>query len=187
MLEDRGEGEREEAAYRKARHAYERGRIVHAVSLAAYCVPLGVACTAVCGSPVAARAAVLVALLLFAAVAVLLWRGRELSRAVIPGLIAGAVGFSVLLLFQASGVGCGGERCALICGTAALVSGFVALRLAIFVTQRHCAGRRGPAVGVFVIGALTAVLGLMPAGGAATAGFAVGTAAVALSIRLSRR
>lgn len=65
---DEASDEREHSAFRKARRAYELGRVALGVSFALYCLPLGLACASVCRSQLASLTAVAVAALLTATV-----------------------------------------------------------------------------------------------------------------------
>jgi hypothetical protein len=78
-----------------ARSAYERGRVAKALRTAALVVPMMLLSFGCCGSQVAALA---IGAVLAAAVTVLVWRGGVAGRAVLPGLLAGAVPLAFPLL-----------------------------------------------------------------------------------------
>jgi len=79
----------------RVRTAYERGRMAKALRTAALVAPMMLLSFGCCGSHVAALA---IGAVLAAAVTVLVWHGGVAGRAVLPGLLAGAVPLAFPLL-----------------------------------------------------------------------------------------
>ena len=111
----------------------------------------------------------------FAVGAVALWYGRDLKRAVLPGLAAGIVPLALTICANHIGHACLGDRCMSLCIPACAAGGVVAgLVVAIVgVRRRAGAGFWAAASGVAL---LTGAMGCGCAGYAGLAGLAVGFA-----------
>lgn len=158
----------EERALRRARRAYEVGRVRAGAYLLLYIAPVVAVCAVVAESSfsvVAVGAAVAVLAVAF------LWRGQALEQCLAPGFVGGALGFAVPPLFQAWGGACGDDTCSRFCAVAAFAGG----ALAIFVARRRTAqtgpraARAASALALFV-----GLLGALLAGAAGVVGFIIG-------------
>lgn len=118
------------AFQRRARFAYERGRLTNGLILASLALPL-VALGAVLG----ASRDVLICFGGFVLVgaAVLKWWGRGLGRSVVPGLVAGVWPMLLVLALVACGFGCSGlgSTCGIAGAVAGLLSGVGLVRWAM--------------------------------------------------------
>jgi hypothetical protein len=142
------------------RRAYERGRLLHAVTLSAPLLALGAMVLVLDRRP-----AVLLGLggLLFVTEAFFVWRGQQLGRGALAGLAGGAIPLVFGLCMQIVGHGCGGlasiPGCAAICTAGGLLAGSWIVWVA----------RRRPAPLPFVLAASVTAL-LVGAMGCACAG-----------------
>lgn len=112
-----------EALARRARWAYERGRVARGVHVA---VPLAlvVVLALVLGADRAWALRLGALLVLFGAV--FAWRGRMLERAVLPGVAAGLVPLAAACAAQSMGHVCVGDGCTSLCLPACIAGGLVA-------------------------------------------------------------
>lgn len=114
----------------QARAAYERGRLRAALPAGAIVLTLAVIAVVLGETPMLESGIGLTAAGLAAWMG---WRGESPGKGVLPGIVAGAIGFTVPLLARAAGLvslGCGGTA-ACIASTAAggLVAGVLLARL----------------------------------------------------------
>lgn len=161
-----------DTAQYRARRAYELARVQRAVVGFAP-VLVVVAIAAILG----VRPALVLALggLLYVLGTVLLWRGQDLGRAVLPGVVAGLLPLSLALCAKHMGHACVGGACMTVCLPACCVGGVGAgLLMAWFGSRRQrSAWFWGLASAVTV---LTGALGCLCVGLAGVAGLAGGYA-----------
>jgi hypothetical protein len=112
----------------------------------------------------------------FAVGVVLLWYGRDLKRAVLPGLAAGIAPLVLVLCANHVGHMCMGDNCTMLCIPACAVGGIVAglAVAAVGVQQRSGTGFW---VAASSIALLTGSMGCACVGYAGLAGLALGLAA----------
>ncbi|MCC6213947.1 MAG: hypothetical protein IT376_03700 [Polyangiaceae bacterium] len=156
-------------ARRKARWAYEAGRLRGAL--------LGVAPIAVVAALAACFAARPASALAFGAAtlvagAVMLWYGRDPQRAVLPGATAGLVPLVLALCASRVHV-CGPDGCSTLCVPACTLGGVIAGLAVAYVGHRRRAG-----VGFWLAGStvalLTGAMGCACVGYSGVVGLAVG-------------
>lgn len=115
--------------------------------------------------------------LMFAYGVVLLWYGRDLKRAVLPGVVAGVMPLAFALCASRIGHVCTGDRCMMVCIPACTVGGVVAGLAVAAVGHRgkHGFGYWASASGIALLtGAMgCACIGIAGVVGL-SAGFAVG-------------
>ncbi len=117
----------------RARRAYELGRLRRGLKLAALLSPLGLASALLCGAPLLSLAAVVA---LCSLVTVLTWRGLEVGRAVLPGLVAAGPAVLAPLLVRGAGHGCAASACLPVCLAACFVCGIASgALLALFAAK----------------------------------------------------
>ena len=167
---------------RRARIRYEMGRMRRAlVGFAPVLIIVAVA--AVFAKRPSSTVAFGVAT--FAVGVVLLWYGRDLKRAVLPGLAAGIVPLVLVLCANHVGHVCMGDDCTMLCIPACAVGGVAAgLAVAAVGVQRRSGA--GFWVAASSIALLTGAMGCACVGYAGLAGLAVGFA-VGLVPGLGRR
>jgi hypothetical protein len=114
--------------------------------------------------------------LMFAYGAALLWYGRDLKRAVLPGVVAGLVPLTFALCASHVGHMCSGDRCMMVCIPACTVGGLVAGLAVAAVGHRgkHGLGFWAAASGVTL---LTGAMGCACIGVTGVIGLALGFAA----------
>jgi hypothetical protein len=166
---------------RRARRAYEWGRLRQALGTAAWVAPMAALSAITCGHP---WTTVSVGLVLSLLVTLLLWRGGDLGRGVRPGLLAGLA--PLLLPAAACGHACIGGVCVLLpavcviggtlCGlvVAAFTFGTLPRRPLVLSSAFAVAGLVG-AMGCLLLG-LSGVVGM-------AAGMALGATPLAFSPR----
>ena len=112
---------------------------------------------------------------MFVAGTLALWYGRELRRAVLPGLLAGMVPLTLALCANHIGHACTGDRCVALCIPACTLGGLVA---ALAIAGLGHRGRRGLAfwIGASGIALLTGAMGCTCVGYSGLAGLALGYA-----------
>ena len=154
----------------RARAAYERGRVRHALVAALPCVAIA----AIAGLIDREWSLALsVGALLFSAAFLAYFRGRHFGRAVLPGVAAGVIPFLAIHVARASGHLCTGTSCISLCIPACVVSGVVAGLLIARVSRRSGAPLGSWAAGG-VIAALTGALGCACIGVLGVVGLVVG-------------
>jgi hypothetical protein len=109
----------------------------------------------------------------FAVGAVLLWYGRDLKRAVLPGVAAGLVPLVIALCANHVEHGCMGDHCMLFCVPACATGGVLAGLVVAGVGIRR---RSGPAfwASASAVALLTGAMGCSCVGYAGVAGLALG-------------
>lgn len=107
----------------RARRAYERGRARHAAWTATPTLAVGLVATWMSDRPLITA---LIGVALYAAAALLSWRGRQLGRGVLPGVAAGLVPFTAAHAARVYGHLCTPEGCVSICVPACLAGGIAA-------------------------------------------------------------
>lgn len=162
---------------RRARAAYERGRLWRALLGAWPVLALGGLALTLGGRPWAVGP---VALVLLALVVLLLHRGGHPARAVVPGLLGGSIPMLAALLSCRVPHGCTGhgctDGCMLVCFAAAVLGGaFMARSCQAFARGHRDVLAAGAAVAVLVGG-----LGCVVLGAAGLFGLALGLAVVAV-------
>lgn len=114
--------------------------------------------------------------MLFVAGAALLWYGRELKRAVLPGVLAGLTPLALSLCANRLGHVCTGERCLMLCVPACMVGGLAAgLALAALGYRRRYG--LGFWMGASTLALLTGAMGCACVGYSGVAGLGMGYAA----------
>jgi hypothetical protein len=168
-----------QALERRARAAYERGRLRHALvgawpvlALAALALGLGGRAWAVG----------MVAAMLLVVVVAFLHRGGAAARAVVPGLLGGSPPMLAWLLSCRVPHGCAGpgctDRCMLVCFTAALLgAAFLARRC-----QTMADGRREALLAGGAVAALVGGMGCIVLGAVGLSGLALGLLVIAVPV-----
>jgi len=147
------------------RRAYERGRVAHAVRVTAPLLALGAFVLLLDGRP-----AVMLGLgaLLFVTEALFVWRGQQLGRGALAGLVGGVIPLTFGLCMQVYGRFCGGlpmmAGCTAVCGTGGLLAGLWIAWLARRQTT--------PSSFVFAAGASALLVGAIGCACAGAGGFA---------------
>ena len=110
---------------------------------------------------------------MFSVGVVLLWYGRDLKRAVLPGVVAGLVPLVLVLCANHVDHVCLGDNCMMVCIPACTVGGIVAGLAVASVGVRH---RSGPSFwfAVSAVALLTGAMGCASVGYAGIAGLALG-------------
>lgn len=160
------------ALARRARQAYELGRLRRALRVLGIVAPLTALSLLVCAVP---QASVIIGTALAVTSVGLLWRGEDWGRSVAPGLKAGVAAFLLPVTFHAFGY-----CCRLDIETALCLGSGIAAGLAVGVTgMRQAAERRVThLVGAGVVAALAASLGCLALGVGGALGVAGGVALV---------
>ena len=170
---------------RRARAAYERGRLLRAATEAAIVVPI-VAASAIWSSSarVSLAAGVVLAVLLVALRA----RGQHFGRAALTGLVAGLAPMVLPLALHRSGWCCiGGVACTSFCFTACIVGGVIA---GAWVGARALRGESRPVAFIAAAGLvalLVGSLGCIVSGAAGLLGLAAALAASAVPVAVTGR
>ncbi len=159
----------------RARLAYETSRLRRAIIAFAPILLLVIA-AALIGQRVRYTLALGTALFTFGVV--LLWYGRDIRRAVLPGVLAGLVPMAFALCAKHIGHGCTGDGCMTLCVPACAAGGFLA-GLAIHVAWFRHGRHSGFWVAASVLTLLTGAMGCACAGLPGLVGLAVGFAAPA--------
>jgi hypothetical protein len=152
---------------RRARQQYETARLWQALPWGA----VGLVAGGVAVWRGAAYAGVF-AVLLSVVVVALRWRGQTLARGVLPGLVAGSIGYAAPLIYASTKACCAGsacgEWCTLVCALGGLGTGLVLSRSVL----------RGPdlsfALSVSIVAGLTAAIGCSTMGWVGLVGVVVG-------------
>jgi hypothetical protein len=172
---------------RRARRAYELGRLRSALRVALYVAPMTALSLIECPRP---DCNVIVGLALIAVTAGLLWRGQAYGRAVFAGLLAGSVPLLAPMLVRTGGHCCIGGACWAICMEVCIGGGFLAgtivgVRALSQRTSRGAFFAAAVAVAALagslgcVIGGVVGVIGM-------AAGMIVGSTPLVLGARLRR-
>lgn len=148
----------------RARRAYEQRRLWDALPWIIPATVLTLASIGLSGAWIPLPLGMALAALLVSFV----WRGGVLGRAIVPGLLAGSLGWGIPTVWAWS-VGCCGESCSMACTSVALVGGVVGGALL---------WRSAPsgALGSLAIASCCAAMGCVPLG----VGGLVGLLALAL-------
>jgi hypothetical protein len=107
----------------RVRHAYERGRLRHALAVSAPVLLLGALVLLVDRRPLVIGG---LAGLLFATEALFVWRGQQLGRGALAGLAGGAIPLVFGLCMQVYARVCGGMLATPICTTVCTAGGLLA-------------------------------------------------------------
>lgn len=158
---------------RRARLKYECNRAWRAVAGFAPVIVIVIAAASLGSRPASTLA---IGSAMFVSGATLLWYGRDLRRAVLPGVIAGMVPLVFALCANHFGHGCTGDRCVMLCVPACTLGGLVAGLAVAAVGHRGRHGFRfwGAASGLAL---LTGSMGCACVGYSGVAGLAIGFAA----------
>jgi hypothetical protein len=159
-----------EATRRRARRRYEWTRARQALlGFLPVLVPIGIACT-MSGRPSWALG---FGLSLFAVGVSVLWYGRELRRAVLPGLAAGAAPLLLVAFAPHFGHTCDGLTCTSLCLVACAVGGALA---GFFIGTRDVVRRGGIRLWAVTsaVAVLTGALACARLGGAGLFGLVLG-------------
>jgi hypothetical protein len=155
----------------RARRAYERARWRQGIASAWPALVLAGLCIGLGGRPIVTVA---VAIVLAATIAIAVQRGRHHARAVVPGLLAGALPLLAGLLACRLPHVCGGGACLEFCAPLCLGAGAVA-GLSLVVRSRRVERANAPSLGVAtVVALLTGALGCFFVGIGGLAGMALG-------------
>lgn len=165
----------------RTRCAYERGRVLAGLRLAAWVLPMVAFAVLLQGDP-AARLSVGGAL--FATAATFGWRGGAWGRAVIPGLLAGAVPMGLPMLARASDAGCAlaGMSCTTWCLAACLAGGTIAGALLGYRAARTSEARLAAFCASGVVAVMTGSLGCLVIGSAGLLGLVAGFGITAVPV-----
>jgi hypothetical protein len=112
-------------------------------------------------------------LLMFVVGVSLLWYGRDLKRAVLPGLVAGIVPLTLVLCANHVGHACMGDECMMVCLPACAGGGIVAGLVVAAVGYRRGHGA-GFWVGASAVALLTGAMGCICVGYSGLGGLALG-------------
>jgi hypothetical protein len=155
----------------RARGAYERGRWRVGIASAWPSLVLAGLCISLGGQPIATFG---IALVLAATIALAVQRGRHYARAVVPGLLAGALPMLAGLLACRVPHVCAGPTCMEFCAPLCLGAG--ALAGLALVVRKHRAGNAGVSSlwVATVIALLTGALGCFFIGLGGLGGMALG-------------
>jgi hypothetical protein len=155
---------------RRARLKYEWSRARRAVAGFAPAAVIVIAAALLGNRPASTLA---IGSALFVSSAILLWYGRDLRRAVLPGVVAGMVPLTFALCANHFGHACTGDRCIMLCVPACTLGGLVAglAVAAIGHRGRHGFGFWGAASGLAL---LTGAMGCACVGYSGVAGLGVG-------------
>lgn len=154
-----------------ARRAYERGRWRLGFASAWPALVLSGLCIALGGQPVAT---VGIAIVLAATIVIAVHHGRNHARAVVPGLLAGALPLLAGLLACRLPHVCGGAACMDFCAPLCLGAGAVA-GLSLVVRRRRASHSSSSSLWVAtVVALLTGALGCFFVGIGGLAGMALG-------------
>lgn len=169
------------ALERRARNRYERTRLLRS---ALGFAPMIALVLTVAGLGKRPTSALLFGGLLFVTGTILLWWGRTLQRAVLPGVLAGLIPLSLSLAANL-GHGCATGRCSTLCLPACSLGGVVAG----FIVSTYAA-RRGQGMpflaGAALVSVLTGAMGCACIGSSGVLGLVAGFA-VGLLPQLARR
>jgi hypothetical protein len=167
---------------RRARGAFERGRLAKAARTSALVLPVTLVSFGCCGD----RAASLgIAAALATLVFVLVWRGGAAGRGVVPGLVAGVVSLAIPLLVCPACAHAGGV--AILPLVACIVGGVVSGAIVVgYATHEH-EDRASFVVAAGAVAALAGSLGCVIVGLGGIVAMALGVALVApLALRVPR-
>ena len=117
--------------------------------------------------------ALLFGLMMFAVGVALLWYGRDLKRAVLPGLVAGIVPLTLVLCASRVDHACMGNECMMVCLPACAAGGIVAGLVVAAVGYRGGHGM-GFWVGASAVALLTGAMACFCVGYSGLAGLALG-------------
>jgi hypothetical protein len=123
---------------RRARVVYEWSRARRAILGFAPAIVIVAIATLLTPRP---SSSLVFGVLMFVSGVALLWYGRDLRRAVLPGLVAGIVPLTLALCANRFGHECSGESCVMWCVPACTLGGLVAGLAVSAVGHR---GRHGP-------------------------------------------
>ncbi len=160
----------------RVRRAYEMSRVRRA-AVAFAPVALLVGAAAIIGQRVGYTLAFGSALFMLGVG--LLWYGRSVKRAVLPGLAAGLVPLAFGLCAKHISHACIGDGCMALCVPACFAGGLIAGMVIVWVTLRR-AGKVGFWVAASGIGLLTGAMGCACAGVLGLTGLLVGFAVSAV-------
>ena len=157
---------------RRLRLRYEWSRVWHALLGFAPVLLIVVLATLLTRRP---HSALLFGGSMFAAGTIALWYGREIRRAVLPGLLAGLVPLTLALCANHIGHACTGDRCVALCIPACTLGGLVA---ALAIAGLGHRGRHGLGfwIGASGIALLTGAMGCTCVGYSGLAWLALGYA-----------
>jgi hypothetical protein len=167
----------------RARVRYELGRLRRALLGFAPVLVL-VALAAVFSKEPSSTVAIGVGV--FAVGAVFLWYGRDVRRAVLPGVAAGVVPLVLALCASHVGHACTGDRCMALCVPACATGGVLAGVVVATLAIRRRSGL-GFGLGASGVALLTGAMGCAYAGYAGVAGMVLGFGAGLVAVLVSRR
>lgn len=171
-----------EAIERRARLAYEAGRLWRAALAAAPILVLA-ACAGQVGGRTSGALSLGVAVYLVGSL--FLWRGQDAGRAVLPGILAGVVPLSFALGARALGHVCTGEVCVSLCVPACASGGVLAgLMITWFARRTSAEARSWVCAGSLAL--LTGALGCSCAGFGGILGLVGGLAVTGAPIAARR-
>ncbi len=158
---------------RRVRRKYEWGRVRRAIVGFAPVIVVVVAAALLGNRP---ASTLMIGTAMFVSGAVLLWYGRDLRRAVLPGVVAGMVPLTLAICANHFGHVCSGESCMMLCVPACTLGGLVAGLAVAAVGHR---GRHGPVFWAAASGLalLTGAMGCACVGYSGVAGLTIGLGA----------
>lgn len=164
---------------RRARRAYEKGRWLDGLVLAAPAGLVGILGVALSGG--LARCVVL-AVLLFGACAVLAWRGEAWGKAVVPGTLASLPAIGLPMLNDVLGHGCHASSCVAHCLIGCCGAGAIAGAIIYRGAKRLRAGHRRYLGGALLLAVLGGAMGCLVFGIAGIAALTLASVVVTLPL-----
>lgn len=160
----------------QAKKAYECGRFIAAAKYLWFVLPIFLIALCTCGS---AELPLIIGCILAISVVALKWRGEEYGFSVGPGLIAGAIAFSIPLILHVLEICCQNNLEVFFCTVSGILGGGILGFLVSKSKRPHKMRALGFAIAV---ASLTASLGCISLGIGATMGLFSSIAVAGLSI-----
>lgn len=150
----------DDSLHRRARRAYELGRLGAAMPYALVVPPL--ALLALWSCPRSGESLALISILTASVLVYLRWRGQDLGHAVIPGVVIGLAGYTVPILAVSCNL-CPVAPSPLLFGLCAAAGAISGLALTAHCLMRDCCSREHVLAAGSTAG-LIAAIGCAPAG-----------------------
>ena len=168
---------------RRARSAYERGRLSAALVSSVWLVPVLGLPLFCCSDP---AASIISGVALIAAVTWCLWRGEGWRRGVLPGLLAGLTPMIVPFVMRTGGHICMGDTCYLYPGICILAGAIGGVALGL-LAPRPRDGHGVPLFAASLIAGLAGAVGCLIYGLIGVGGMVLGLLAGAAPVLVTRR